>query len=234
MHETGEAEGCNGELWHFTQLLGRTLRCCFSLCVLRDKSPVPACFGTLQLPWRAVWLEELMVSPAPSDPWEQKGAFQHSGAPGCPELCELCLPGSVLQGFSCALAIGTPQLPYSCLPFIIGSSFSCCRAEVSFAAHSAGYVLSFSQGAWETIVFSFLTKSLHSHSRQEVKQFKCLQISFLFSLCPKQPPDVELQKKKQTDFLFVEGGIHVDFFFFYFLGLFSSEMQAGMLWQVAG
>lgn len=41
----------------------------------------------------------------------------------------------------------------------------------------------------------------------------------------------------QTDFLFVEGGIQVDyifFFFFYFLGLFSSEMQAGMLWQVAG
>lgn len=69
-----------------------------------------------------------------------------------------------------------------------------------------------------------------------MKQFKCLQISFLFSLCPKQAPDVELQKK-QTDFLFVEGGIQVDyiiFFFFYFLGLFSSEVQAGMLWQVAG
>lgn len=142
-----------------------------------------------------------MDSPAPSDPWEQEEAFQHSGAPGCPELeeqGELSLPGSVLQGFSCALAIGTPQLPYSCLPFVISSSFSCCRAEVSFAAHSAGYVLSFSQGAWETIVFSFLTKSLHSHSRQEVKQFKCLQISFLFSLSPKQAPDVELQKNQKS------------------------------------
>lgn len=126
----------------------------------------------------------------------------------------LGLPGSVLRGFSCGLATGTPQLPYSWLPFIMSSTFSCCWTEVSFAAHSAGYVLSFSQGAWETIVSPFLTKSLHSHSRQEVKQFKCLQISFLFSLCPKQAPDVELQKK-QTDFLFVEGGIQVDYIIFF-------------------
>lgn len=42
-----------------------------------------------------------------------------------------CL-GSVLQGFSCALATGTPQLPYSWLPFIMSSSFSCCWTEVFF------------------------------------------------------------------------------------------------------
>lgn len=177
----------------------------FSLSVLRNKSPVPGCFCTVLESCQAVGAHGLTCSkwsmPAERDIsalQELQVTLSWRSSVNC--AC-LGLPGSVLRGFSCGLATGTPQLPYSWLPSIISSSFSCCWTEVSFAAHSAGYVLSFSQGAWETIVFSFLTKSLHSHSRQEVKQFKCLQISFLFSLYPKQAPDVELQKCKLTSYL---------------------------------
>lgn len=125
---------------------------------------------------------------------------------------------------------------HSCLipgvVFIIVISFSRCRAEVFLAAHSAGSVLPFSQGAWETSVFFFTTKSLRGHSQQEVKQFKCLQISFFFFcfLYPKQTDSRCRVTAKQT-VLFVEGGIRLDFFSYF--GLSNSEMRAGMFGQVA-
>lgn len=127
---------------------------------------------------------------------------------------------------------------HSCLipgvVFIIVISFSRCRAEVFLAAHSAGSVLPFSQGAWETSVFFFTTKSLRGHSQQEVKQFKCLQISFFVvfffaSYTPnKQTPDDSRCRvtAKQT-VLFVEGGIRLDFFF-----LFWTVQQRDAGWNV--
>lgn len=117
--------------------------------------------------------------------------------------------GQCLRGSYCSLAALFLGLSLWSL-----AVFSYCWTEVFLAAHSAGYVLSSPREHGKQLFSFFIIKSLHSHSRQEVKQFKCLQISFLFSLCPKQTGSRCRVTKKQTDFLFVEGCIQLDCIFF--------------------
>lgn len=127
-----------------------------SLCHrLKGKSPVPGCFCT--------------VPSCPIDPWSCRSSQAHllqvdgsiyslmeallqaSRYPGWKQY-KVCL-GQCCRGLDCTLAVGTPQPPYSGLIFITISSFLLLLKSF-FAVRSA----------WETIVFSFITKSLCSHS----------------------------------------------------------------------
>lgn len=131
-----------------------------------------------------------------------------------PAFCSL---GQCLRGSYCSLAIGTPQPPYSWAYLYDHQQFFLIVELKSFLLHIQQVMFCpLPESMGNNCFLFFIIKSLHSHSRQEVKQFKCLQISFLFSLCPKQTGSRCRVTKKQTDFLFVEGCIQLDCIFFSF------------------
>lgn len=109
-------------------------------------------------------------------------------------------PGSVLSG----LSLWSSHRDSTIFLFLGLSSlslpvFSYCWTKVFLAAHSAGYVLPFSQGAWETIVFFFTTKSLAVIHNRKWSNLSVPKYLFSFLYAPnKQTPDVELQKSSLT------------------------------------